>query len=186
MRLEQRSGAAYVGLGSNLGDRLGYLRAAVERLRDYGAVEVVSDVYETDPVGYADQPAFLNAVLRLRTGITPADLLAGLLAIEAALGRTRSFPNAPRTLDLDLLLYDQRVLDTADLVLPHPRLLERAFVLVPLAAIAPALCHPLNSVRVDKLLAQIGGARGVSVFAGGSLAKSPGTATSEPAEVMIG
>jgi len=172
-------GAAYVALGSNLGDRLGYLRAAVERLGDLGVIEAVSGVYETDPVGYGDQPAFLNAVLRLRTGIPPAELLAGLLAIEAALGRTRSFPNAPRTLDLDLLFYDQRVLETADLVLPHPRLHERAFVLVPLAAIEPDLRHPLTGLRAGELLAALGPSSGVQRVAGGRLTLPGGHAASE-------
>lgn len=161
---------AYVALGSNMGDRLRLLREAVARLRDHGTVEMVSDAYETEPVGFADQPAFLNAALRLRTELPPEVLLARMLDIEADLGRTRTFPNAPRTLDLDLLAYDRLVLDAADLVLPHPRLHERAFVLVPLAAIAPDLRHPVSGVRVRELLAAIGEPGGVRLFTGGSLA----------------
>ena len=133
---------AYVALGANLGDRLATLRAAVERLREAGTVEAVSPVYETDPVGYADQPPFLNAVARLRTEAEPAALLARLLSIEADLGRVRSFPNAPRTLDLDLLMHGAARIEDERLILPHPRLHERAFVLAPLAELAPTLEIP--------------------------------------------
>ena len=141
-RDHDRSAVAYVGLGSNLGDRLAILRAAVLRLERLGRIESVSSVYETDPVGYEDQPPFLNAVVRLRTDLDPGTLLARLLAIEADLGRVRTFPNAPRTLDLDLLLSDDLILDAPNLTLPHPRLHERAFVLAPLAEIAPDVVHP--------------------------------------------
>ena len=158
---------AYVALGSNLGGRLATLRQAARRLGDLGVVEAVSPVYETDPVGYEDQPAFLNAVARLRTELEPATLLQELLAIERELGRRRSVPNAPRTLDLDLLLYDDLVLRTAELTLPHPRLHERGFVLVPLAEIAPDLIHPRLQTPVAELLNDLPVTAGVRPFGAG-------------------
>jgi 2-amino-4-hydroxy-6-hydroxymethyldihydropteridine diphosphokinase len=109
-----------------------------------GAIDAISSVYETDPVGYLDQPRFLNAVLRLSTSIPPEALLDRLNEIEADLGRVRTFTNAPRTVDLDLLLYSNEIADTRRLTLPHPRMLERAFVLAPLAEIAPDLVHPVT------------------------------------------
>ena len=130
---------AYIGLGSNLGDREGTIRRAVELL---GAARV-STLIETEPWGYADQPRFLNAVAELETDEPPRALLARLLEIERELGRTREGPRyGPRTIDLDLLLYGDDRLDEPGLGLPHPRLHERAFVLEPLAELAPELVVP--------------------------------------------
>lgn len=128
---------AFVALGANLGDRLATLRAAVGELAALGDVTAVSTVYETEPVGFAEQPAYLNAVAALETSVPALDLLRALLAIERRQGRERSFANAPRTLDLDLLMYGDEELATPVLTLPHPRMHERAFVLVPLNEIAP-------------------------------------------------
>lgn len=169
---------AFVALGSNMGDRLRMLQEAVVRLRPYGTFVAVSDVFETDPVGCTNQPAYLNAVLHVRTHLPPVDLLAVLLNIEAALCRTRTYVNAPRTLDLDLLFYDELILDTANLVLPHPRLHERAFVLVPLTEVAPDLVHPKTGLRVREMLSSLGDPLGVRIFTGGLHAHPPRTESS--------
>lgn len=131
--------AAYVGLGANLGDPRLHIMRALRELDAVPETRVVkaSSLYRTAPMGYADQPEFLNAVAQLETALPAARLLAELHAIEARHGRSRSFANAPRTLDLDLLLFGQEQMDTRDLQLPHPRMHERAFVLAPLVEIAP-------------------------------------------------
>ena len=142
---------AYVGLGANLGDREGTIRAAVAELP---GVVAVSTLRETDPVGITDQPRFLNGVAALETGLTPRELLDVLLAVERRLGRERGQRWGPRTIDLDLLLYGDEVIDETGLTIPHPRLHERRFVLEPLAELAPALVVPGRG-RVKDLLAKL-------------------------------
>ncbi|HEX2282210.1 MAG TPA: 2-amino-4-hydroxy-6-hydroxymethyldihydropteridine diphosphokinase [Thermomicrobiales bacterium] len=156
---------AYIGLGANLGDRLATLRTAVQRLEILGRITGISRLYETEPVGYLEQPPFLNAVVALETELAPGELLGALLGIERGLGRERSFRNAPRTLDLDLLLVDDLVLNTPEATLPHPRLHERAFVLVPLAELAPAMVHPGSGLTVGELARALPDAGGVEVYA---------------------
>jgi 2-amino-4-hydroxy-6-hydroxymethyldihydropteridine diphosphokinase len=160
-RSGSRVSIAYIALGANLGDRLGSLRRAIEELAKFSAIETVSSVYETVPVGFTDQPLYLNAVVRLRTDLPPQALLHVMLTIEAELGRVRLFPNAPRTLDLDLLFYDDRVIHTDSLTIPHPRAHGRAFVLMPLAEIASSLVHPVTGSTIDDLLAKLGSTSGV-------------------------
>jgi 2-amino-4-hydroxy-6-hydroxymethyldihydropteridine diphosphokinase len=138
---------AYIGLGANLGDREGALRRALEALDAEASIDVaaVSTVRETEPVGYLDQPPFLNAAARLETELAPRELLATLLRVEQELGRDRSGSEirfGPRTIDLDLLLYGELELDEDGLTVPHPRLHERRFVLEPLAELAPGLVVP--------------------------------------------
>lgn len=149
---------AYVGLGSNLGDRAAMLRAALERLASLGKILAASSVYETEPWGKTDQPRFLNAACILETELEPRDLLHGLARIERELGRDRLAEErwGPRVIDLDLLLYDGRVENTDALAVPHPRLHERAFALVPLAEIAPEAVHPLLGKRISDLAKQLG------------------------------
>ena len=129
---------AWVGLGANLGDAAAALRQAVQALAHTPGIRLLrtSSLYRSAPVD-AHGPDYLNAVAEIATTLSPHDLLAALQALEHAAGRERPYRNAPRTLDLDLLLYDERVLDTSSLVLPHPRMHARAFVLAPLAEIAP-------------------------------------------------
>ena len=148
---------AYVGLGANLGDREGTLRAALELLAATPDVEVVavSSFRETDPVGYLDQPRFVNAAAAVETELPPRELLDGLLAIERELGRTREGPRfGPRTVDLDLLLYADETVDEPGLAIPHPRLHERRFALEPLAELAPGLVVPGRG-PVRSLLAEL-------------------------------
>lgn len=154
----------YLGLGSNLGDREGHLARAIGWLPPQVAVEALSSLYETEPVGpvgYSAQPRFLNAVLRGRTALSPRELLGFLKSLEARAGREQTFPGGPRTLDLDILLYDDLVMATPHLTIPHPRLTERAFVLIPLAELAPDLCHPTLGLTVAALLARVEGREGV-------------------------
>ncbi len=148
---------AYIGLGANLGDREGTLRRALELLAERPGVEVVavSSFRETDPVGYLDQPRFLNGAAALDTSLDPHALLAVLLEVERELGRTREGPRfGPRTVDLDLLLVNGVVLDEPELTLPHPRLHERAFALEPLLDLDPDL-HLPGEGRVRELLRQL-------------------------------
>jgi 2-amino-4-hydroxy-6-hydroxymethyldihydropteridine diphosphokinase len=143
--------AAYIGLGANLGDREETIRAAVAELPD---VVAVSPLRETDPVGVTDQPRFLNGVAALETELAPRELLDVLLAVERRLGRERRERWGPRTIDLDLLLYGDEVIDEDGLKIPHPRLHERRFVLEPLADLAPQLVVP-GLGGVEDLLAEL-------------------------------
>jgi 2-amino-4-hydroxy-6-hydroxymethyldihydropteridine diphosphokinase len=148
---------AFVGLGANLGDREGALRRAVDLLARAPGVTVVavSSTRETDPVGYADQPRFLNAAVALDTTLAPRELLDALLAVEQALGRTRVGPRfGPRAIDLDLLLYDDAELDEPGLSVPHPRLHERRFALEPLHELDPQRVVPGHGTVTD-LLAEL-------------------------------
>jgi 2-amino-4-hydroxy-6-hydroxymethyldihydropteridine diphosphokinase len=146
-----------IGIGSNLGDRRRAIAFAAERLRPYITDLTLSDIIETDPEGerLADQPLYLNAVAVGDTALDARETLDALLAIEQAFGRERPFAGAPRTLDLDLLLFGDQILNDADLQVPHPRFRERFFVLGPLAQIAPELVDPVTGLRVGQLLQRL-------------------------------
>lgn len=151
---------ASIGLGANLPSKIGppesTLAAAFARLEELDAITACSSLYSTAPVGFAEQPRFLNAVVTLETELTPFQLLGALLKIEREFGRDRlsAIPNGPRTLDLDILLYDDFVVGGSNLVIPHGRLAERAFVLVPLNEIAPDVIDPRTGNSVSQLLKQ--------------------------------
>ena len=147
---------AFVALGSNLDDRLRCIKAATAQLARLSRTPIQrSHLYDTTPMYLEDQPRFVNAVVRLQTDLDPDALLLRLLEIETLLGRVRAERNGPRVIDLDLLLWDDIVHETGALILPHPRLHERPFVLRPLVDIAPGLRHPTRGSRVDELWAEL-------------------------------
>jgi 2-amino-4-hydroxy-6-hydroxymethyldihydropteridine diphosphokinase len=145
----------YLALGSNLGDRLANLQAGLEALSSRVVTRATSPVYETPPWGYLDQPPFLNQVVLGETELKPVELLAFLKHVEVKQGRRRTFKNGPRKIDLDILFYDDLVMQVPSLTIPHPRMIGRAFVLIPLADIAPDLVHPVLLRKVKDLAAEV-------------------------------
>ena len=143
----------YLALGSNLGDRRENLRQAIASLSPQLDIKARSFVYETDPWGFEEQPKFLNMAVKAQTYLEPEPLLKHLKRLEIALGRQASFPNGPRLIDIDILFFDDIVMDTPILTVPHPRLHERGFVLLPMMDIAPDLVHPLLKKSIRDLLA---------------------------------
>lgn len=149
---------AFIGMGTNLGDQRAYLRAALDAMDawPHSAVTACSPLYRTAPVGYADQDWFLNRVARIRTALEPETLLTALQEVERSQGRERTGPRfGPRTLDLDILLFDDRILDIEALAIPHPRMDKRRFVLQPLCDIDATVRHPALGVPVGELLARL-------------------------------
>jgi len=143
----------YIALGTNIGNRDENLSEAARRLRESGVeITKLSSIYETEPVDYLDQPWFLNAVLEAQTTLSAAQLLTTLRSIESQMGSKKPFAKGPRLIDLDILLYGDDTIETTDLQVPHPRMLRRNFVLVPLAEIAPDLKHPSWRANVTELL----------------------------------
>jgi len=160
---------AYIGLGSNLGNRKENLMKAVECLRAHSEIEVeaLSSVYETAPVGVKDQPSFLNMVVRIKTALEAGNLLQTLQRIEERMGRRRTKRWGPRVIDLDILLYDRKSIRSSCLQVPHPRILERAFVLIPLLEIDPGISLPDGTLLKDAI-SRIGTAeQAVSLFRDG-------------------
>lgn len=148
---------AYIGLGSNVGDRTRAIRRALGLLRIHPEIEVqqVSSLYETEPLEYPDQNWFINAVAAIETTLTPYELLDALLDIEQQLQHKRTIRWGPRVIDLDILLYDNEIISTSKLQIPHLRMHSRAFVLIPMIEIAPRAVHPVTSETMEELYAQL-------------------------------
>ncbi|OCA91583.1 2-amino-4-hydroxy-6-hydroxymethyldihydropteridine diphosphokinase [Pseudobacillus wudalianchiensis] len=157
---------AFLSLGTNLGDRFANLQAALHLLQSYEAVTVgkLSSIYETEPVGYTDQPAFLNMVIQVTTSLSAEELLDLCLSIEQELGRIREFKWGPRIIDLDILMYNQDNIESEKLIVPHPRMHERAFVLVPLIEINPNICSPESDMPLEEALSSIEERKGVRLW----------------------
>lgn len=145
----------YLGLGSNIGHREANLARALQLLSDRVKISRVSSIYQTEPIGYADQPWFLNMACEGKTLLDPFELLAFIKGIETRMGREPSFPNGPRIIDIDILFYDDRTVAIEGLDIPHPRISERRFVLAPLAEIAPDWIHPGSGRSIRELLGSL-------------------------------
>ncbi|CAH0347606.1 2-amino-4-hydroxy-6-hydroxymethyldihydropteridine diphosphokinase [Bacillus sp. CECT 9360] len=158
--------SAYISIGSNMGDRVNFFKKAIELLdRDEGIKVVdISSLYETDPVGFTDQPLFLNAVFKIETFYEPEKLLEKCLETERTLGRKREIHWGPRTLDLDILLYNQENIETENLSVPHPRMLERAFVIIPLLELNPDIMLPKMETPLIDVLEKIKDKEGVRLW----------------------
>lgn len=151
----------YLSLGSNVGDRAGNLRAAIDALAADMQVTAISSLYETDPVGVLDQPSFYNLALAVQTDLAPEALLGRLKRIERAVGRRPTFRWGPRVIDIDIVLYGDVVLETPDLVIPHREMANRAFVLVPLTEVAPHVMHPVLRMEIGELRDRVAGSESV-------------------------
>lgn len=145
----------YLALGSNLGDRCKNLHLALEKLSEKVTIIKASSVYETPPWGYVEQPAFYNQVLYGKTLLTPSELLTFVKEIEENMGRVKNFQNGPRLIDIDILLFAEKMVNTENLVIPHPRMVERAFVLLPLSEIEPDIGIPGINKSLSALLCQV-------------------------------
>ncbi len=151
----------YLSLGSNLGDRAAHLKSAVDRLRGFGEVVAVSSFYETEPVEFVAQPWFLNCAVKLDTEKMPKQLLAGILNLEREMGRQRKQKKGPRTIDIDILLFGNSTIKSQGLMVPHPAMHERRFVLAPLAEIAPDARHPVLKRTMRELLEELAAGQAV-------------------------
>ncbi len=158
---------AYLALGSNLGDRPANLLKALALLEPQANVLRASKIYETPPWGFLDQPAFLNQVAEIETDLSPLELLEHFKQIEQKMGRIKTISNGPRSIDLDLLFFDDQILDLPGLTVPHPRMQGRGFVLVPMADLAPDLVHPSLGQTISEMCEQAD-RDGIRVYSGSS------------------
>lgn len=151
----------YLSLGSNSGDREENLSQALALLSQKVKLEKTSSIYETEPMGYKEQPLFLNLACQITTDLNPGELLELAKRIEKKLGRIPGFPDSPRPIDIDILFYDDKIVAMPDLIIPHPRIQERAFVLIPLSEIAPELIHSELNKSIGEMAAAVAGSEGV-------------------------
>jgi|SRR3984957_11202464 len=158
------SNRLYLSLGSNMGDREAHLREAIARLQGEGRVASVSSFYETEPVEVTDQEWFLNCAVALETTQTPEQVMAALLNIERVMGRQRILRRGPRIIDIDILLFSDRIIDSNELTVPHPAMHQRRFVLQPLAEIAPAARHPVLKKTIRELLDALPAGQSIRLF----------------------